>query len=117
MVSGTYKGEVTLPPGAKSRAVGEDLFVVKYAADMKPLWARAAVGESRVNAVQLGSDGSVSVVGYFTGTVDFFPGVPAAKVTAPEEGTRSEARASTGSSTSRSATTGMCTPRASSRRR
>jgi len=79
-ITGWYNGTVDFDPGAGvtnfTSSGGDDIFVCKFNAAGGFLWAQAVggIGADHGKSVAFGPDGSVSVAGYFSDTVDFDPG-------------------------------------------
>jgi hypothetical protein len=85
---GHFEGTADFDPGVGqfnlTSAGGYDVFVSKLDSDGNFVWARRIGGaaNSYPIAVALGADGSVHVVGEFSGTVDFDPGAGVFELTA-----------------------------------
>ena len=94
VVAGTFTGTLDLDPTTAGVANvvakgGSDVFVAKYAADGKLVWARSLAGTANETVADLAFDGAgnVYVGGTFTGAVDFNPSpTVAATATAADGG-------------------------------
>ncbi|MFY7879025.1 MAG: T9SS type A sorting domain-containing protein [Lacibacter sp.] len=55
---------------------GEDIFIAKYSSNGTFLWGKTigGSGQDRPSGMDVAADGSISLTGYFNGTVDFNPG-------------------------------------------
>ena len=55
---------------------GEDIFIAKYSANGTFIWGKTigGSGHERPSGMDIATDGSISITGYFNGTVDFNPG-------------------------------------------
>ena len=82
-VGGSLRDEADVAPGRDQTRVirghGEDrddAFLVKYGPDKSLIWAHAIGGSGNdgIRQIEIGPDGSLYVVGYFRGRVDFAPG-------------------------------------------
>ena len=82
VVTGGFKGRVDLDPGEETdirvslRRGKQDVFVTKLGSDGKYLWSITfgGEGEDRGNDVVVAKDGTISLLGGFTETMDFDPG-------------------------------------------
>ncbi len=88
---GSYEGTVDFDPGAGTTNLQvfgkEDIFIAKYGPTGQLIWAKGIGGTGNDNAINLAIDSSrVYVVGYFSNTVDFNPGIGSANRTSNGNG-------------------------------
>ncbi|MBK7455505.1 MAG: hypothetical protein IPJ46_17800 [Anaerolineales bacterium] len=87
-IFGTFVGSVDFDPGPGEANLtsngGTDIFIIKLDNAGSVVWARNIGGtldDNGAMSIAVDSSGSVYMTGYFTGTIDFDPGVDAFNIT------------------------------------
>ena len=84
---GAYEGTVDFDPGSGTESLTstgvDDTFVVKLDSSGELVWAKSLGGSSQDQAMDVASDdsGNVYILGRFTGTADFDPGLGVSNLT------------------------------------